>query len=74
MSFVMGAGSGGLLFLGSHYQRNGTDAAAREKGDQLVLAVSSVLALMMGLRFMKSGKFMPAGLVFSLRQVLLEET
>ncbi|GAA6017948.1 hypothetical protein JCM11491_001230 [Sporobolomyces phaffii] len=59
-SLVAGGGSGALLAYGV-----GT------KNDRLVTGIAAVLFLGMGSRFLKSGRFMPAGLVVLLASGVL---
>ncbi|GAA5976165.1 hypothetical protein JCM10908_005403 [Rhodotorula pacifica] len=64
-SLVAGGGSGALLAYGVRRQQ------ADPRDVYLVVGVSAVLVVMMGLRFLRSRKFMPAGLVSLLSAILL---
>ena len=57
MSGLMGVGFGGLAAFGAYQTSNDP------KNYMVSLAVSTTLAGVMGTRAVKSGKFMPAGLV-----------
>ncbi|GEM06783.1 hypothetical protein Rt10032_c02g0800 [Rhodotorula toruloides] len=64
-SLVAGGGSGALLAYGVHQQRY------NNQNVQVVVGVSALLAIVMGLRFVRGRKFMPAGLVTVLSLALL---
>ncbi|GAA5863789.1 hypothetical protein JCM3774_001159 [Rhodotorula dairenensis] len=64
-SLIAGGGSGALLAYGVKRQQ------ADPQDVYLVVGVSAVLLVMMGLRFLRSGKVMPAGLVTVLSALLL---
>ncbi|XP_064625071.1 transmembrane protein 14C-like [Lineus longissimus] len=65
ISLVMGVTCGSLLGLGSYLMTNNPNNV------YLSLAVSSLLTGVMGYRFSKSGKFMPAGMVAVLSLVMV---
>ncbi|GAA5836087.1 hypothetical protein JCM9279_002189 [Rhodotorula babjevae] len=56
-SLIAGSGSGALLGYGVQLQR------ANPANVQLLVSVSALLAMVMGMRFIRGRKFMPAGLV-----------
>ncbi|BGP54299.1 hypothetical protein JCM8202_000730 [Rhodotorula sphaerocarpa] len=64
-SLIMGGGSGALLAYGVQRQR----ADPRDVG--VVVGISAVLVILMGVRFLRSRKFMPAGLVTLLSAAVL---
>ncbi|POY72550.1 hypothetical protein BMF94_4376 [Rhodotorula taiwanensis] len=64
-SLMAGGGSGALLAYGVQRQR----ANPRDVG--LIVGVSALLVVVMGMRFYRSRKFMPAGLVSLLSAALL---
>ncbi|XP_002154257.2 transmembrane protein 14C [Hydra vulgaris] len=59
-SLIAGVLFGGLIAFGA------TQTSQNPKNILVVLVVSIILMIVMGTRFYKSGKFMPAGLVFVL--------
>ncbi|GAA5967308.1 hypothetical protein JCM11641_000508 [Rhodosporidiobolus odoratus] len=64
-SLVAGGGSGALLAYGvKRQQTNPRDV-------QIIVGVAALLAVVMGLRFARGRKFMPAGLVTLLSLTLL---
>jgi uncharacterized membrane protein (UPF0136 family) len=65
MSMVAGGGSGGLLLLLGYKSLNEfkTSKTVSPIWSQGSLVISLMLLGVMGIRFQKTGKFMPAGLV-----------
>ncbi|OTF80371.1 transmembrane protein 14C-like protein [Euroglyphus maynei] len=59
-SLIAGLGFGAVLGIGAYF------TSVNPRNYHLLLASSLALAGLMGYRFYKSGKFMPAGLVFTL--------
>ncbi|XP_077991727.1 transmembrane protein 14C-like [Glandiceps talaboti] len=57
MSLVAGLLFGGISFYGAH------QVSQNPRNFYLALSTATILAIIMGMRFSKSGKFMPAGLV-----------
>ncbi|KAJ3056270.1 Transmembrane protein 14C [Rhizophlyctis rosea] len=64
-SLVAGAGAGTALGLAA------TQVSANPRNVRLILVTSLLLFLLMGSRFLKGGKFMPAGLVTIISAVSL---
>ncbi|GAA5855538.1 hypothetical protein JCM8547_007880 [Rhodosporidiobolus lusitaniae] len=64
-SLVAGGGSGAALAYGVQRQR------ANPKDVAVIVAVSALLLVVMGMRFARGRKFMPAGLVTLLSALLL---
>ncbi|BGP38630.1 hypothetical protein JCM10450v2_002580 [Rhodotorula kratochvilovae] len=64
-SLVAGTGSGGLLAYGVQRQR------INPRDVHLVVGVATLLSLVMGARFARGRKFMPAGLVTLLSLALV---